>query len=59
MFFCDMRPSFVWEPNWHTIFGGTVQVGQMIMPLPFDMPSRLLEARKALPHPAEQPRTRP
>jgi hypothetical protein len=34
----------------------TVQVGQMIMPLPADMPSRLLEARRALPHPAAPPR---
>jgi hypothetical protein len=38
------------------VYTVTVQVGQMIMPLPADMPSRLLEARRALPHPAAPPR---
>jgi len=37
----------------------TVQVEQMITPLLAGMPRRLLEARKALPHPAEPLRKRP
>jgi hypothetical protein len=37
----------------------TVQVGQTIMPLPAGMPSRLLEARRVVPRPAERLRMRP
>ena len=37
----------------------SVQVGPMPMLLPADMPSCLLEAKKAQPHPVERPRTQP